>query len=706
EAAEIGADCTIISSDKDLMQLVGPQVIMYDQMKDRRIGTGEVMEKFGVGPDMMIDLQALAGDSSDNIPGVPGIGPKTAALLLNEFGDLETLLSRAGEIKQNKRRENLIEFADQARLSRRLVELVQDVPLEVPLDALSLEPVNGPRLIAYLKAMELTTLTRRVAKEAEADIDQIEADVVEIDGYAARRGPDLDADGSAKPAPQDQQPGDAHYTPQDLTGQRMAAARGAEISREAYECIRTIEELDRWIEAATHAGTVAFDTETNSLDAMQAELVGISLALAGEDGKIRACYIPISHKSGQGDLLGGGLLENQISEKEVLSRLKPMLEDPSVLKIAQNMKYDWLLLFRRGVEITPFDDTMLLSYVLDAGRNRHNMDTLCDLWLGHEAIHFKDIAGSGKSMITFDLVELDKAVEYAAEDADVTLRLWQVLKPRLVAEGMATVYERLERPLVEVICRMEARGISVDRQILSRLSGELAQGAARLEAGIYQLAGEKFNIGSPKQLGEILFGKLGLPGGRKTKSGQYSTAAGVLEDLAAEGHDLPSNVVQWRQLTKLKSTYTDALPHFINPDTSRVHTSYAMASTSTGRLSSSDPNLQNIPVRTEEGRKIRTAFVAEAGNKLLSADYSQIELRVLAHVADIAQLKQAFADGIDIHAMTASEMFNTPVEGMDPMVRRQAKAINFGIIYGISAFGLAAQLGISRGEASDYIKMY
>ncbi len=708
EAAEAGADTTIISSDKDLMQLVGPQILMYDQMKDRRFSSDEVFEKFGVGPEKMIDLQALAGDSTDNVPGVPGIGPKTAALLLNEFGDLETLLSRAGEIKQNKRRENLIEFADQARLSKRLVELDQNVPLDMPLDALSLHAPNGARLISYLKAMELNTLTRRVAKETETDIEQIEADIVEVDGYDLQRGPDLDAGSGqpTRPPPQQQQPGDAYFTPQDLAKSRSDSAQGVEINTEAYECVRTLEALDKWIDTARTAGIVAVDTETTSLDAMQAELVGASLALSDENGDIRACYIPVAHKSGQGDLLGGGLIEDQISEQQMLSRLKPLLEDPSVLKIAQNMKYDWLLLSRRGIEITPFDDTMLISYVLDAGRGRHNMDELCRTWLGHETIHYKDITGTGKSKITFDMVDLDKATAYAAEDADVTLRLWQVLKPRLVAEGMISVYERLERPLVDVICRMEANGISVDRQILSRLSGELAQGAARLEAEIFELAGEAFNIGSPKQLGGILFDKLGLPGGKKTKSGQYSTAAGVLEELAGEGHDLPDKIISWRQLSKLKSTYTDALPEFINPTTKRVHTSYAMASTSTGRLSSSDPNLQNIPIRTEEGRKIRTAFIADKGNKLISADYSQIELRVLAHVADIGQLKQAFADGVDIHAMTASEMFNTPVEGMDPMVRRQAKAINFGIIYGISAFGLAAQLGISRGEASDYIKMY
>lgn len=409
---------------------------------------------------------------------------------------------------------------------------------------------------------------------------------------------------------------------------------------------------------------------------------------------------------GSDDMFSEGLDPDQISLREALDALKPLLESPSVLKVAQNMKFDWLVLSRYGIEVGPFDDTMLLSYVVDAGRSKHGMDALSQNLLGHTPIPFKEVAGSGKSMITFDKVPIDRATAYAAEDADVTLRLWQVLKTRLVAEKMTTVYERLERPLVDVICRMEARGISVDRQILSRLSGELAQRAAGLEDEIYALAGQKFNVGSPKQLGEILFGEMGLPGGKKTKSGQYATGAQILEDLAAEGHELPRKIVDWRQMTKLKSTYTDALPGYINDTTKRVHTSYAMASTSTGRLSSSDPNLQNIPVRTEEGRKIRTAFVAESGNKLVSADYSQIELRVLAHVADIAQLKQAFADGIDIHAMTASEMFNTPVENMDPMIRRQAKAINFGIIYGISAFGLANNLGISRGEASDYIKMY
>jgi DNA polymerase-1 len=417
--------------------------------------------------------------------------------------------------------------------------------------------------------------------------------------------------------------------------------------------------------------------------------------------------VPLAHKKGQDDLLGGGLVENQIPIREALAAVKPLLEDKSVLKIAQNLKYDLVIMNRYGIDVAPYDDTMLISYALDAGTSGgHGMDALSEKWLGHKTIPFKDVAGSGKSFIGFDQVDIDKATAYAGEDADVTLRLWQVLKPRLAAKGLVSVYERLERPLVPVLAKMEQRGITVDRQILSRLSGELAQGAARLEEEIYGLIGERINIGSPKQLGDILFGRMGLPGGSKTKTGQWSTSAQLLEDLAAEGHELPRKIVDWRQLTKLKSTYTDALPGFVNPETKRVHTSYALAATTTGRLSSSDPNLQNIPVRTAEGRKIRTAFIAEKGNRLISADYSQIELRVLAHVADIPQLKQAFADGADIHAATASEMFGVPIEGMPSEVRRRAKAINFGIIYGISAFGLANQLSIPREEAGAYIKKY
>lgn len=719
QAREAGADCTIISSDKDLMQLITPQVIMYDTMKDIRYGEEEVFAKFGVDPEKMIDLQSLAGDSTDNIPGVPGIGPKTAALLLAEYGDLDTLLERASEIKQNKRRENLIEFADQALLSKRLVTLKDDVPLDVPLEALFLEPTDGPKLVSFLKAMEFNPIVTRVAKATDTDAVNVEAMDVIVDDFEAAHGPDLDA-GSAVSGIDSVDAGlDAEtgapiasgHTPKALADKLASEAMNIPIDHSTYECVRTIDALKAWVDKIYEAGIVAVDTETTSLDPLQAELVGISLAI--KEGE--ACYIPIAHKVGssaeQGDIFDTGpvgtqIVENQISTQDALNILRPMLEDLSILKIGQNMKYDWLIFKEHNVDVRPSDDTMLLSYVLDAGRNKHNMDALAQIWLGHECISFKSLTGSGKSKITFDMVEIEKASAYAAEDADITYRLWKVLKPRLAAEGLVNVYERLERPLIDVIARMEQRGITVDRQILSRLSGDLAQAAAGLESEIYELAGETFNIASPKQMGEILFGKLGLEGGKKTKTGQYSTSAQVLEDLANEGHEIPSKIVSWRQLTKLKSTYTDALPEFINPNTKRVHTSYAMASTSTGRLSSSDPNLQNIPIRTAEGRKIRTAFVAENGNKLISADYSQIELRVLAHIADIGQLKQAFADGLDIHALTASEMFNTPVEGMDPMIRRKAKAINFGIIYGISAFGLANQLGISRTEASDYIKMY
>lgn len=726
QAEAIGADVTIISSDKDLMQLVTANVHMYDAMKDKQIGVPDVIEKWGVGPEKMIDLQAMTGDSTDNVPGIPGIGPKTAAQLLEEYGDLDTLLERAGEIKQQKRRENIIANAELARLSRQLVALRTDVPLELALDALTLEPQDGPKLIAFLKAMEFTTLTRRVAEATGADAAVIDAAHVPVERGNEAHGPDLD--GVAEPVGDKDASSDDGApakisakaanvdgsTPDELSSSRATIFSAAKIDITAYETIRTVEELDRWIALARETGVVAFDTETTSLDPMQAELVGFSLAVAdnskdasGTD--IRAAYVPIAHKTGSGgDLFSDGikLAPDQIASSDALDRLKVLLEDPSILKVAQNLKYDYLLMKRLGIVTQSFDDTMLMSYVLEAGKGLHGMDALSERWLGHTPIAYKDVAGSGKSGVTFDFVDIDKATAYAAEDADVTLRLWMVLKPRLVADRLTTVYERLERPLVPVLARMEERGITVDRQILSRLSGELAQKAAAFEDEIYELAGEKFNVGSPKQLGDILFGRMGLPGGSKTKTGQWSTSAQVLEDLAAEGAELPRKIVDWRQLTKLKSTYTDALPGYVHPETKRVHTSYSMASTTTGRLSSSEPNLQNIPVRTAEGRKIRTAFISTPGHKLLSADYSQIELRVLAHVADIPQLRNAFENGIDIHAMTASEMFGVPVEGMTSEVRRRAKAINFGIIYGISAFGLANQLSIGRSEAGDYIKKY
>lgn len=720
-AEALGADVTIISSDKDLMQLVTPNVHMYDSMKDKQIGIPDVIEKWGVPPEKMIDLQAMVGDSVDNVPGIPGIGPKTAAQLLEEFGDLETLLARASEIKQVKRRENIIANADLARLSRQLVELRTDVPMELDLDALMLEPQDGPKLVAFLKAMEFGTLTRRVAEACECDAGAIEPAEIQVEWGATAHGPDLDP--GTEPEQQaktgvetaDAAPADAADGARaaDMAEARREAFSTHPIDRAAYQTIRDVETLKTWIAAARETGLVGFDTETTSLDPMQAELVGVSLAVQDNSaspasGNVRAAYLPLAHKAGAEDLFSDGvkLVDNQVPMGEALALLKDLLEDPAVLKVAQNLKYDYLVMKRHGIVMQSFDDTMLISYVLEAGAGNHGMDALSERWLGHTPIPYKDVAGSGKTLVTFDRVDIEKATTYAAEDADVTLRLWLVLKPRLVAQGLTRVYERLERPLVPVLAHMEERGITIDRQILSRLSGELAQKAAAFEDEIYELAGERFNIGSPKQLGDILFGKMGLPGGSKTKTGQWSTSAQVLEDLAAQGEPLPRKIVDWRQLTKLKSTYTDALPSYVHPETKRVHTSYSLASTTTGRLSSSEPNLQNIPVRNAEGRKIRTAFISTPGHKLISADYSQIELRVLAHVADIPQLRQAFADGIDIHAMTASEMFGVPVEGMPSEVRRRAKAINFGIIYGISAFGLANQLSIERSEASEYIKKY
>ncbi len=649
-----GGEAVIISSDKDLMQLVGDRVSMFDPMKNKKIGREEVIEKFGLGPEYVVDIQALAGDSSDNVPGVPGIGIKTAAQLIEEYGDLETLLERASEIKQNKRRENLIEFAEQARVSKRLVELRTDVPLEDPVDALATRAIDLDLLLPFLEKMEFTKL-----------IDRVKRDVGMAD-VGARSGP----------------------------------AEGA-IATSVYDTVFDEKTLKAWVDEARVRGVVAVDTETDSLNAMRANLVGVSMATRAG----RACYIPLGH-GGDGLALDDEDAGRQIKLEKALQILKPLLEDESVLKVGQNLKYDALVLSRYGVAITPFDDTMLMSYALDCGKGNHNMDELADRHLGYQTIKFSDVAGTGKKAKTFDQIVIKDASKYAAEDADITLRLYEVLKPRLAAEGKATVYESLERALAPIIVQMEREGVKVDKSVLSRLSSDFAQRMAAAEAAAHKLAGEAFNLGSPKQISDILFGKMGLPGGKKTAKGAWSTNAEVLEQLAAEGHELPQVLLEWRSLSKLKSTYTDSLPEEINGETGRVHTSYHMASTTTGRLSSNDPNLQNIPIRTEDGRKIRTAFIHEKGNVLVSADYSQIELRLVAHIADLKSMKQAFADGVDIHAMTASEMFGEPVEGMDPMVRRRAKAINFGIIYGISAFGLANQLGISRTEAKEYIDAY
>jgi DNA polymerase I len=712
EAVRAGAEVTIVSADKDLMQLIEPGVTMYDpasgEREERLIGPAEVIEHFGVPPERVVDVQSLAGDSTDNVPGAPGIGVKTAAQLILEYGDLETLLVRAGEIKQPKRRETLQDPAniEKILISKKLVTLVRDVPVVVPLASLAAHDLDPKGAIAFLKAMEFTTLTKRIAEIGGLSVDDIAPDPVYAKGGATVAAIDAatpSAVSSAAEVSSGTQTGRAGTTstPVAFAADRLARLKAIPVRVADYPTLRTLDELQEWVAAAFQQGYVAFDTETTSLDAMVAELAGFSLAL--QPG--RACYVPIGHRTGDG-LFDSGLAPGQMDAKAALALLKPLLEADSVLKIGQNLKYDMLVMRQLGIAIAPIDDTMLISYVLDAGRGSHGMDELSSRHLGHQPIAFSDVAGKGKSMLTFDRVAIDKATEYAAEDSDITLRLWLALKPRLAAEGLVTVYESLERGMPECLSAMEQCGISIDRQILSRLSGEFAQGMARLEAEIHTLAGESFNLGSPKQLGDILFGKMGISGGRKTATGAWSTGADVLEELAEQGHILPERLLEWRQLQKLKSTYTDALPEYLNPTTKRVHTSYSLASTTTGRLASSDPNLQNIPVRNEMGRKIRQAFVAEPGQLLVSADYSQIELRLLAHIADIPQLRDAFAQGIDIHAMTASEMFAVPLAEMTSEIRRRAKAINFGIIYGISAFGLAKQLGISREEAGAYIRKY
>ncbi|TAL76864.1 MAG: DNA polymerase I [Beijerinckiaceae bacterium] len=740
QSRERGADVLIISADKDLMQLIGPGVSMYDpasgeagakgSREERKIAEAEVLAYFGVPPEKVVDVQALAGDSTDNVPGARGIGIKTAAQLIGEYGDLETLLARAGEIKQPKKRETLTdpESVKLIRISKELVTLVTDVPVETPIDELGLHQPDPKALVGFLKAMEFTTITKRAAEAYGLEAGAIEPDpaFVGVAGWRDRNGdvrPVIVGDEvlEAETAPSEvSAPGivprkNARYGeiapkrhaatgPGELAATRAAAVRAMAFDHLAYRTITTLDELAEEIAAAHESGLLAIDTETTSLDPMQAELVGISLCTTPG----RASYIPVGHRSeGAGDLFGSAeLLSGQLPLRAVLDALKPLLEADGVLKIAHNMKYDWLVLRQHGIAVKPVDDTLLVSYVLDAGLTDHGMDVLAQKHLNHKPIAFSDVAGSGRSFIGFARVPIDRATEYSAEDADVALRLWQVLKPRLPAEHMTTTYETLERPMIEALARMEARGIAIDSAMLSRLSGDFAQEMARLEAEIFELAGEAFNLGSPKQLGDILFGRMGLPGARKTATGAWSTAAGVLESLAEEGNAFCGKILEWRQLSKLKSTYTDALPNHIDRVTGRVHTSFALAATTTGRLASSEPNLQNIPVRNEIGRKIRRAFIATPGYQLVSADYSQIELRLLAHIADIPQLRQAFADGLDIHAMTASEMFGVPVEGMPSDVRRRAKAINFGIIYGISAFGLANQLGIPREEAGAYIKKY
>ena len=659
-AVNDGAKVTIVSSDKDLMQLVGHNVMMHDPMKNKYIGVSEVREKFGVNPEKVIDVQSLAGDSADNVPGVPGIGIKTAAQLITEYGDLDSLLARATEITQPKRRENLINFSEMARISRDLVTLKTDVEVPQSLQSLAVANFDPNTVLEFLRAQGFKRLTARFETEAET-----------------QRIPN---------------------TSQDVTSNEPAIN---------YQLVQDIEILKQWLSEIKETGIVAFDTETNSLNATQASLVGISFAIS--DG--RACYIPLRHKC----LSQSNLLTNetdtikQIPFDKAIALIKPILEDSSVLKIGHNIKYDALVMQQPkngNIQLQSIDDTMCLSYVLEGGMHGHGLDELSELHFNHNNIKFKDVCGTGKSQISFAEVPLDKALYYAAEDADMTLRLHKKLKARLPQNKMVTVYETLERPLIPVLTQMENNGIKVDPLILRQMSEDFSKRLEDRAAEIYSISGSDFNIGSPKQLGEILFDKLGLAGGKKNKTGAYGTGIEVLEELAANGSELAVKIIEWRQISKLKSTYTDALIQQINPATGRIHTSYSMTGANTGRLSSNSPNLQNIPIRTEEGRKIRTAFIAESGNTLLSIDYSQIELRLLAEIANIQSLKDAFHAGIDIHAQTASEVFNVPLQEIDPMVRRNAKAINFGIIYGISSFGLARQLRCQQSDAKRYIDAY
>ena len=708
QAADAGAEVLIVSSDKDLMQMVRPGVTFYDfesgikgkpgYRPERRLDSQGVVEKFGVPPEKVPDVQALIGDPTDNVPGVPGIGVKTASQLINEYGDLETLLEKAPEIKQPKRRESLLEYAEQARISKRLVTLDCNMPVAVPLADLRLAELDAKALIAFLKAMEFTTITKRVSEAYGIEAAEIDPEV----RLASKGAVAAASEEPAKGETEGPKAGDLTTTPEARADALIAEAAATRIDRSGYAVIRDLATLDAVLAAATERGFLALDVTTDSPDPMVGEIVSLSLAT----GPAEAFYLPLGHRAAADLLAGGGLAEGQVNAAAALERLKPVLEDPGVLKIGHDVKPDLQALARRDIALAPYDDVQLMSYVADAGRGGHDLAELAERHLGQSATTHATLTGKGRDRVAFEQLEIDRTAPACAEHADLTLRLWRLFRGRLVAERLDTVYETLERPLPAVLAAMEREGVSIDRAILARLSGAFAQTMARLEQETASIAGEALNLGSPKQIGDILFGKMGLPGGTKTPTGAWSTRANVLEELSEEGHELPRRILDWRQVSKLRSTYTDALPNYVNGKTGRVHTNYALAATTTGRLSSSEPNLQNIPVRTEEGRKIRRAFVARPGTKLVSADYSQIELRLLAEIADVPALRQAFKDATDIHAMTASEMFSVPIKEMTPDVRRRAKAINFGIIYGISAFGLANQLGIGREEAGAYIKKY
>ena len=655
---------TIVSSDKDLMQLVKEDVSMLDTMKNRLIQKNEVIEKFGVEPKKVIDVQSLAGDSIDNIPGVPGIGIKTAALLINEYDNLDNLLEKASNIKQNKRRESLIEFADQARLSRELVTLKEDVKLPIPIKDIEIQSFDPKKLISFLKGMEFKTLTEKKAREFNLNLEDVETEELELEFNKEK----------------------------EVETETKNEKDFNKFDYKEYSTIINKNELDKWKRKITEKGYVAIDTETDSLNAIQANLIGFSLAT----GINEACYIPIKHDNA----------DKQIHIDDATDFLKSINEDPSILKIFHNKKYDALVLDKYNIKVNSYDDTMLISYSLGSGGTRHSLDFLAKKYMSHSAISFKEIAGSGKSQKSFNEISINEASIYAAEDADITFRLWKILRPRLMNEKISSVYETIERPLAKVIMDMEKNGVCVDEKILKELSIKFENDIKRIEKECFEIVGNEFNLGSPKQIGEILFDKLKIKGGKKTPSGAWSTDAETLNFLASSGNILPKLLLEWRGLSKLKSTYTDALPNFINKNTKRIHTSYSMSSTSTGRLSSSDPNLQNIPIKNDEGKMIRSAFIADEGYSLISADYSQIELRIIAHISDDNNLKNAFKNNIDIHSLTASEVFGVPIEDMSQDIRRKAKAINFGIIYGISPFGLSNQLDISRSEASDYIRSY
>ncbi|MDA1167125.1 MAG: DNA polymerase I, partial [Proteobacteria bacterium] len=647
EILTIGAKVTIVSSDKDLMQLYKKNVRIFDPMKNKFILEEDIFNKFGVDASKVIDVQALAGDSSDNVPGVPGIGVKTAAELINKYGTLEKLLKSADEIKQNKRRETLIENKDKALISKQLVTLKHDAPVNQKLEDFRLKEIDKDKLYKFLREMEFNRLLSSAIS--------------------------------------------AYGEPNFLSSKIEVQDKQKEITKKKYSLISEIDELDDWIKEAEEVGELAIDTETTSVDPHQASLVGISLS--SKVGK--ACYIPVGHKS-----------KKNLDKKSVLSKLKPLLEDPSIKKIGQNIKFDFIILYREGISISPMEDTMLMSYVLDAGKNRHNMDTLSELHLGHKTTTFKELVGSGKKEINFSDVELDKAKDYAAEDADITFRLYKKFIKNLKSEKMINIYEIFEKPMIEILAFMEMKGIKIDSNFLKFLSLKFEKKIEKLEKEIFKIAQKEFNIGSPKQLGDIIYNDLKIAGLKKTKKGGFATNASVLEDLAFKGHKFPQLVLDWRQVSKLKNTYSDALPEHVNPTTKRVHTSFLLAATTTGRLASSDPNLQNIPIKSEDGKDIRKAFIAEKNHTLISADYNQIEMRILADLAGVKELKKAFKNNEDIHSLTASQIFNIDIKKVDQDQRRKAKAINFGIIYGISQYGLAKQINVSNYEAEEFLNAY